>query len=65
MKTKMKMLEEMFLDEQALDIPMRLRFHKTKAGRKLFKEALKEEEDNAVKNGIKLWNELKQKYSKP
>ena len=44
----MKELEEMFMDEQALNIPMRLRFHKTKAGKKLFKEALKEEKDNAI-----------------
>jgi|WetSurMetagenome_2_1015567.scaffolds.fasta_scaffold2134599_1 hypothetical protein len=65
MTTKMKMLEKIFLDEQVLNIPMRLRFHKTKAGKKLFKEALKEEEDNAIKKGIKLWNELKQKYPKP
>ena len=61
----MKELEEMFMDEQALNIPMRLRFHKTKAGKKLFKEALKEEKDNAINNGIKLFNELKQKYSNP
>jgi hypothetical protein len=63
MKTKMQLLAELFEDEQKLGIPFPLRFHKTKMGEILFKEALTEEQEREiVDKNFQLFKELKNKY---